>query len=146
MTGSQSRAARPGAHRSLRAVAALVLAGHGLIHLLGVALLWRWGQPGGLRYDDVSPAAGSLPGMIVGGVWLAATLLFLLTAVLLVGGRPAWRPIGLLAALVSIAVLLPSASIALAGLVIDAAVLIAVAAAVAASHRRLRRLDAGERR
>ncbi len=53
---------------------------------------------------------------------------------------------GLLAALVSIAVLLPSASIALAGLVIDAAVLIAVAAAVAASHRRLRRLDAGERR
>ena len=56
--------------------------------------------------------------MIVGGIWLAATLLFLLTAVSLVAGRTAWRPVGLLAALVSIAVLLPSASIALAGLLV----------------------------
>ena len=74
--------------------------------------------------------------MIVGGIWLAATLLFLLTAVSLVAGRTAWRPVGLLAALVSIAVLLPSASIALAGLLVDVAVLIAVAAAVASAHRR----------
>ena len=142
MTGSKSVKARSGAHRLLRAAAATVLAGHGLIHLLGVALLWRWGQPGELRYADVSPAAGSLPGMIVGGVWLAATLLFLLTAVLVLVGRPTWRPVGLLAALMSIAVLLPSASVALAGLVVDAAVLIAVAVAVAAAHRRPRRLDA----
>ncbi len=120
-----------------------MLAGHGLIHLLGVALLWRWGQPGELRYADVSPGAGSLPGMFVGGVWLAATLLFLLTAVLVVVGRPAWRPVGLLAALMSIAVLLPSASIALVGLLVDAAVLAAVALAVAAAHRGPRRLDAG---
>jgi hypothetical protein len=91
----------------------------------------------------VSPAAGSLPGMIVGGIWLAATLLFLLTAVLVVVGRPAWRPVGLLAALMSIAVLLPSASIALVGLLVDAAVLAAVALAVAAAHRGPRRLDAG---
>jgi hypothetical protein len=143
MTGSKSVKARSGAHRLLRAAAATVLAGHGLIHLLGVALLWRWGQPGELRYADVSPAAGSLPGMIVGGIWLAATLLFLLTAVLVVVGRPAWRPVGLLAALMSIAVLLPSASIALVGLLVDAAVLAAVALAVAAAHRGPRRLDAG---
>ena len=143
VTGSESVKARSGAHRLLRAAGATVLAGHGLIHLLGVALLWRWGQPGELRYDDVSPAAGSLPGMIVGGVWLAATLLFLLTAVLVLMGRPTWRPVGLLAALVSIAVLLPSASVALAGLVVDAAVLIAIAAAVAAAHRRPGRLNAG---
>ncbi len=142
VTGAESVKARSGAHRSLRAAGATVLAGHGLVHLLGVALLWRWGQPGELRYDDVSPAAGSLPGMIVGGVWLAATLLFLLTAVLVLLGRPTWRPVGLVAALVSIAVLLPSASVALVGLVVDAAVLIAVAVAVAAAHRRPRRLDA----
>ncbi|MGR7023676.1 hypothetical protein [Geodermatophilus sp. URMC 62] len=146
MTGSESLEARLGAHRLLRAAAAAVLAVHGLIHLLGVALLWRWEEPGQLRYDDVSPASASLPGTIVGGVWLAATLLFLLTAVLLLAGRPAWRPVGLLAALVSIAVLLPSASIALAGLAVDAAVLIAVAAAVAAAHRSPRRLDAGRPR
>ena len=143
MTDSESPKVRTRGHRLLRAAAATVLAGHGLIHLLGVALLWRWGQPGELRYDDVSPAAGSLPGMIVGGVWLAATLLFLLTAVLVLMGRPTWRPVGLLAALVSIAVLLPSASVALAGLVVDAAVLIAIGAAVAAAHRRPGRLNAG---
>jgi hypothetical protein len=142
MMNSEPLTPRSGAHRLLRAAAAAVLAVHGLIHLLGVALLWRWGEPGQLRYDDVSPAAGSLPGTIVGGVWLAATLLFLLTAVLLLAGHPAWRPVGLLAALVSIAVLLPSASIALAGLVVDAAVLAAVAVAVAAAHRGPRRLDA----
>ena len=66
----------------------------------------------------------------------AATLLFLVTAVLLLAGRPAWRPVGSLAAVVSIAVRLPSASIALAGLAVDAAVLLAVAAAVAAAHHR----------
>ncbi|SET60590.1 hypothetical protein SAMN04488546_2954 [Geodermatophilus poikilotrophus] len=120
-----------------------MLALHGLIHLLGVALLWRWGQPGELGYEDVSPAAGSLPGMIMGGVWLVATLLFLLTAVLLVARRTAWRPVGLLAALVSIAVLLPSASIALAGLAVDAAVLLAVGVAVAAAHRRPMRSGTG---
>lgn len=81
MTDSVSRKARAGGHRLLRA-AATVLAVHGLTHLLGFALLWRWGQPGGLRDDDVSPAAGSRPGMVVGGVRLAATLLFPLTAVL----------------------------------------------------------------
>ncbi|MGY1837637.1 hypothetical protein ACI79P_21380 [Blastococcus sp. SYSU DS0510] len=123
-----------------------MLAVHGLVHLLGAALLWRWGQPGELRYDDVSPAAGSPPGMIVGGVWLAATLLFLLTAVLLLRGRSAWRPIGLLAALISVAVLLPSASIALAGLLVDAAVLIGVAATVAAAHRTNRPQNAGATR
>src|SRR3954449_4174570 len=145
MTDSVSSKARAG-HRLLRAAAATVLGAHGLIHLLGVALLWRWGQPGELRYDDVWPTAGSLPGVIVGGVWLAATLLFLLTAVLLLAGRPAWRPVGLLAALMSIAVLLPSASIALVGLVVDAAVLVAVGAAVAAAQRGPRRLDTGGHR
>ncbi|MGY2002663.1 hypothetical protein [Blastococcus sp. SYSU DS1024] len=108
---------------------------------MGVGLLWQWGEPGELRYGDVSPAAGSIPGMIVGGIWLAAALLFLLTAVLVLRGRPTWRPVGLLAALVSIAVLLPSASIAAAGLLVDAAVLVAVATAVARAHRT--RQDAG---
>ncbi len=121
--------------RALRALAAVVLVIHGLIHLMGVALLYRWGEPGELRYDDVHPEAGSTAAMVVGAVWLVAMLLFLLTAVLLAVGRPAWRPVGLLAALTSIAVLLPSASIAWAGLVVDAAVIVGVVLAVAAVHR-----------
>ncbi len=116
-------------------VAAVVLVVHGLVHLMGVALLWRWGQPGGLRYADVHPEAGSTAATIVGVVWLVALLLFLITAALLATGRPAWRPVGLLAALVSIAVLLPSAAIAWAGLAVDAAVVVGAVLAVAAAHR-----------
>jgi hypothetical protein len=136
MTGSKAMEEQSPLHRLLRVAAAAVLAGHGLIHLMGVALLWRWGEPGDLRYGDVSPAAGSVAGKLVGGLWLAATLLFLLTAVLVLTRRRAWRAAALLAAVVSIAVLLPSASIAPAGLIIDAAVLIAVAAAIAADARK----------
>jgi hypothetical protein len=73
--------------------------------------------------------------MIVGGVWLAATVLFLITVALVFSRRPSWRPVALLAAIVSIAVLLPSASIAAAGLVVDAAVLVTVAVAVSRAHR-----------
>lgn len=121
--------------RVFRVVAAVVLVGHGLVHLMGVALLWRWGQPGELRYDDIRPEAGSTAAMIVGVVWVVALLLFLITAALLAAGRPAWRPLGILAALVSIAVLLPSAGIAWAGLVVDAAVILGAFLAVAAVHR-----------
>ena len=46
-----------------------------------------------------------------------------------------WRPVGLLAALVSIAVLLLSSTIAWAGSFVDGAVLIGVAVAVAAGRR-----------
>lgn len=130
--------------RALRAVAAVVLVVHGLVHLMGVALLWRWAEPGELRYDDVHPEAGSTAAMVVGAVWLVAMLLFLLTAALLAVGRPAWRPVGLLAALVSIAVLLPSATIAWAGLVVDAAVIVGVVLAVAAVHRSRRSPGSGD--
>ena len=128
------RPARRG-QQLLRVLAAAILALHGLVHLMGVALLWRWGQPGELRYGDVRPEAGSTAAMVVGGAWLIALLLFLVTAGSLAAGRTAWRPIGLLAALISIAVLIPSASIAWAGLVVDAAVLVGVAVTVAAANR-----------
>jgi hypothetical protein len=90
--------------------------------------------------------------MIAGGVRPAAALLFLPTAVLLLTKRPAWRPVGPLAALVSIAALLLAASITPAGPLIDAAVpiaaalLIAAAVAVAVAHRSPRLLAAGGRR
>ena len=128
--------ARPRRSRkALRTLAASILVIHGLVHLMGVALLWRWAEPGELRYGDVRPEAGSTAAMVLGGGWLIALLLFLVTAALLATGRPAWRPVGLLAALVSIAVLLPSASMAWAGLVVDAAVLVGVAVTVAAANR-----------
>ncbi|MGY2129581.1 hypothetical protein [Blastococcus sp. SYSU DS0617] len=135
MNGPVSRTSGQRLMRVLRLVTAVVLAVHGAVHLMGVALLWRWGQPGQLRYDDVRPEAGSTAAIAVGAAWLIAMLLFLVTAALLAAGRPTWRPVGLLAALVSAAVLLPSASIAWAGLVVDTAVLVGVAVTVAAAHR-----------
>jgi hypothetical protein len=126
-------------------VGALVLAVHGLVHLMGVALLWRWGEPGELRYADAHPEAGSAAGIAVGGIWLVAVVLFLLTAGLLAGRRPAWRPVGLLASLVSIAVLVPSASIAWPGLAVDAAVVVAVAAVVVSVHRQPHPTDRSDR-
>lgn len=119
----------------LRVLAAVVLTIHGLVHLMGVALLWRWGEPGELRYGDVRPEAGSTAAVVVGALWLLAVLLFMVTAALLAADRPAWRPIGLLAALVSLAVLLPSAALAWAGLLVDLAVIVGVVLAVAGGHR-----------
>ena len=99
---------------------------HGLIHLIGVALLWRLGQPGQLRYADAHPAPGSAAGLAAGSLWLVAGALFITAAMLLVTRRPAWRPVCVIAVLVSAPVLAMSASVAAAGLAIDAAVVVAV--------------------
>jgi hypothetical protein len=50
---------------SPRGVGAVVLAGHGVTHLMGVALLWRLAEPGQLRSTDAHPAPGSVAGLEV---------------------------------------------------------------------------------
>lgn len=112
----------------VRVAAAMVLAAHGAIHLMGVPLLWRLGEPGSLRYADAHPLPGSAAALTVGGGWLVAAILFLTAAVLLVARRR-WEGLAATAAVVSIAVLAPSAAVALAGLVVDAAVLVSVVVA-----------------
>ena len=113
--------------RAIAAAAALIIAGHGIVHLMGVALLWKLGQPGQLRYSDTVPAAGSAAGYLVGVLWLVAAVLFLVGAALLVMDRSAWR----LAALAGVAVSAPviglAPSKAMIGLVVDGLVLILVA-------------------
>ena len=71
--------------------AAVLIAAHGLIHLMGVALLWKLGQVGQLRYAIAVPAPGSTAAYLVGGMWLVAAVLFVTAAVLLAAGRAAWR-------------------------------------------------------
>lgn len=124
----------------VRVAGAVVLAAHGAIHLMGVALLWRLGEPGSLRYADAHPLPGSAAGWVVGGGWLLAAVLFVTAAVLLVA-RGRWQGLAAAAAVVSVAVLAPSASIAVAGLVLDAAVLFFVLAA-----RVMRGRSRGDRR
>ena len=110
----------------VRRAGGAVLAGHGLIHLMGVALLWKLGQPGELRYADMSPVPGSAAGVAVGVLWLSAAALFGWAAWLFVAGRPRWRVAALAAVVVSVPVLGPSASMAAAGLALDALILLVV--------------------
>ena len=107
---------------------AVVIAVHGLIHLMGVALLWKMGEPGGLRYADAVPASGSAAGYLAGGLWLLATVLFVAAAVLLAAGRPTWRLTALAGVAVSVPVIGLMPGQAVAGLVIDGLILVLVAA------------------
>jgi hypothetical protein len=125
---NQTRSADPGWARLAAAAAAVVIAAHGLAHLMGVALLWKLGEPGQLRYADVVPAAGSTAGYLAGALWLAAAALFVTAAVLLVAGRAGWRLAALAGVVVSAPVIGLAPGQAVAGLVVDGLVLVLVAA------------------
>jgi hypothetical protein len=103
--------------------AAVVIAAHGLIHLMGMALLWKLGQPAGLRYADAVPAPGSAAAYLVGGLWLAAAMLFVTAEVLLVAGRATWRMTALAAVVVSLPAIGLAPGPAVAGLVVDGLIL-----------------------
>ena len=107
--------------------AAVVIAAHGLIHLMGVALLWKLGQTGQLRYADAVPDLTPRPADMVGGLWLVAAALFVTAAVLLVAGRAAWRITAVAGVVVSVPVIGLMPGQAVAGLVIDGLVLVLVA-------------------
>lgn len=106
---------------------AVAIAVHGLIHLMGVALLWKLGETGQLRYADAVPAPGSAAGYAVGGLWLVATVLFVAAAVLLVAGRAAWRMTALAAVVVSASVIGLMPGQAVWGLAVDGLALVVVA-------------------
>ncbi len=114
-------------HRAWMRVAvittAVVIGAHGLVHLMGVSLLWKLGEPGQLRYADAVPTPGTAAGELAGGLWLLAAVLFVTAAILLVSGQAAWR----LAALAGVAVSAPVIALApgqaIAGLVVDGLIL-----------------------
>jgi hypothetical protein len=132
----QSEHRYPGWPRAASAAAAVIIAAHGLVHLMGVALLWKLGEPGQLRYSEAVPTPGSVAGYLVGCLWLAAAVLFVIAGILLVSRRAAWRVIGLIAVVVSAAVIALAPGQAVAGLVVDGLVLIFAAASWRASSTR----------
>ena len=105
---------------------AVVIAAHGLVHLMGVSLLWKLGEPGQLRYADAVPAPGTVAAELAGGLWLLAAVLFVAAAILLVAGRAAWR----LAALAGVAISVPVIGLApgqaAAGLAVDGLIVVLV--------------------
>jgi hypothetical protein len=124
---AQVRSNRLGWDRLAVIAAAVVIAAHGLIHLMGVALLWKLGEPGGLHYADAVPVPGSAGAGVVGGLWLLATVLFVAGAVLLVAGRAAWRLTALAAVVVSVPVIGLAPGQTVMGLIADGLILVLVA-------------------
>jgi hypothetical protein len=134
--GGQSSHHHPGWARVALAAAAVIFAAHGLVHLMGVALLWKLGEPGQLRYSDAVPAPGSTAGYLVGGLWLAAAVLFVIAGIMLVARRAAWRLVALTAVALSVPVIALAPGRAVAGLVIDGLVLVFAATSWLASSTR----------
>lgn len=107
---------------------AVVIAAHGLVHVMGVALLWRLAEFRNLHYSDAVPGAGTIPGYLVGCLWLLATIMFVTAAILLALGKRAWRTAALAAVVISVPVVSLSYGQAWMGLVVDAIVLTLVLA------------------
>jgi hypothetical protein len=111
---------------ALRRLAAAALATHGLLHAMGVALLWQWNSAPDAHVSVLNPTPGSVSGIAVGGLWLLAGALFVSAGLLLARGRPSWRPVATIAVLVSAPALLPFSGAALYGLLADSAVVIGI--------------------
>lgn len=109
--------------RAARWLAAIFIASHGLAHLMGVVLLWRLAEPGGLRYADTVPTPGTAAGYLVGVGWLLAGFTLVLAAWALVARKPAWPALAVAGVLASSAVILVNPGQAYAGLVVNALVL-----------------------
>lgn len=115
----------------LRLLAAAVLAVHGLIHLIGFLVPWRIAQVEGFAYRttglDGSVELGATGAMIVGLAWLAIAVGFVFAAAG-VWRRSPWA-LGLTAALAiaSLAVCVLGLPETVAGIVVNVAILAAVA-------------------
>ena len=88
----------------MRYAVAALLAVHGSIHAIGFAGAW-----GLAEFEGASPSptnlveleAGSSSLKVLALVWLLALVAFLAAALLLVTGSSAWRPVALVAAIIS---------------------------------------------
>lgn len=96
---------------------AILLAIHGLIHLLGAAKAFGWAELPQLT-QPISPVFGAL--------WLAATLLFLAAAVSLFAWPRGWWAIGAVAVAISTIAIVPSWTDAKIGALANAVVLVGV--------------------
>jgi len=111
--------------RFRRSAAALLLAAHGISHVVGIELLWKLDQPGLLRYEATVPAAGTFAGYAAGSLWLIAMALFLVSAWAVLRSRRWWIT-ATFAVAVSLPNLLLNPQVGWVGVIFDGLVLGAV--------------------
>jgi len=125
---------RPGT--AARRIAAVVLALHGVVHLIGFVVPWRLAQVEGFAYRttvlDGAIELGQTGALVIGLAWLAAAAGFVLAAVGVWGARPWAVPLAGVLAAGSLAVCVMGLPETLAGIVVNVAILGAVAWAVRA--------------
>lgn len=114
--------------RALTWAAALVLALHGLVHLMGTAVYMKLGTLEGLPYKttllDGRWDLGEGGIRVVGAVWAVAAAAFVAAAVGWVGGWDAWRPVLLGATLLSLLLTTLDATRAPVGIAVNLAILL----------------------
>jgi hypothetical protein len=119
-----------------RRAAAIVLALHGLVHLIGFVVPWRLAEVEGFAYRttvlDGAIELGETGVLVIGLAWLAVAVGFIAAAVGIWGAR-AWAVplVGVLAA-ASLAICVLGLPETVAGLVLDIVILGAVAWAMRA--------------
>lgn len=109
--------------RLLEAVAGVFIAAHGVVHLIGVTLLWKLGEPGNFRYEDMIPTPGTAAAYVAGVLWLVAAIAFTASGVSIAMKRQAWIASAVIALLFSVPALALNPSRNVAGLVVDGLVL-----------------------
>jgi len=111
----------------VRPVAAVLMGLHGVVHLMGMQLLWKMGEPAQLTYADAVPTAGTTAGYAVGALWALSCALFLVASALALTHRSAWKWFAIPAALISGGVIGLNVSMARIAMAIDVIVLLVAA-------------------
>lgn len=106
---------------------AVFLIVHGLIHLMGTTVYMRLGQVQGIPYKTTLLGGRwelGGPGMrLFGALWILPTVGFIVGGVFLIASQPAWVPLIVFTAAVSLVLTVLDWQVAYAGAIVDVAVL-----------------------
>jgi hypothetical protein len=111
-------------------VVALILALHGLIHLMGLTVYLKLGDVEGLVYKTTFLGGrlnmGEQGTRVFGALWVVPAMAFVLAAVGLYVSSPWWQPMLLAATIVSLALTLLDWDVAFMGAMVDVVILACV--------------------
>jgi hypothetical protein len=105
----------------------MFLAAHGVVHIMGFAAAWQWGNITTISRVPLLPAglsAGSPPVLVLGIFWLVAAALFLYAAVRVAAREQWWQIVFITASAISLALCVAWWNDAWFGAIIDGVLLV----------------------